>query len=80
VILALKNAGDARDTGLIPGQEDPPEEGMAIHTRILVWRISWTEEPRGLQSMASQRVVHDLTDLACSTHTHYLKDPELFKA
>ena len=37
MILALKNAGDARDTGLIPGQEDPPEEGMAIHTRILVW-------------------------------------------
>ena len=38
------------------GQEDPLEEGMATHSTILVWRIPWTEEPRGLQSMESQRV------------------------
>ena len=40
------------------GQEDPPppEEGMATHSRILAWRIPWTEEPGGLQSMGSQRV------------------------
>ena len=35
------------------------EEGMATHSNVLVWRISWTEEPGGLQSMGSQRVRHD---------------------
>ena len=35
-------------------QEDPVEEGMAIHISILAWRISWTEEPRLLQSIGSQ--------------------------
>ena len=38
------------------GQEDPLEKEMAIHSSILVWRIPWTEEPGGLQSMGSQRV------------------------
>ena len=41
------------------GWEDPLEEGMATHSSILAWRIPWTEEPGGLQSMGSQRVVHD---------------------
>ena len=41
------------------GQEDPLEKGMATHSSILAWRISWTEEPGGLQSMESQRVGHD---------------------
>ena len=41
------------------GWEDPLEEGMATDSRILVWRIPWTEEPGGLQSMGSQRVRHD---------------------
>ena len=41
------------------GQKDPLEEGMATHSRILSWRISWTEEPGGLQSMGTQRVGHD---------------------
>ena len=36
------------------GQEDPPEKGMATHSNILAWRIQWTEEPGGLQSMGSQ--------------------------
>ena len=35
------------------------EEGMATHSNILAWRIPWTEEPGGLQSMGSQRVGHD---------------------
>ena len=39
--------------------EDPLEEGMATHSRILAWRIPWTEEPGGLQSMGLQRVRHD---------------------
>ena len=41
------------------GQEDPLEEGMATHSNILPWRISWTEEPGRLQSIGSQRVRHD---------------------
>ena len=41
------------------GQEDPLEKGMANHATILAWRIPWTEEPGGLQSMESQRVGHD---------------------
>ena len=36
------------------GWEDPPEKGMATHFRILAWRIPWTEEPGGLQSLGSQ--------------------------
>ena len=39
--------------------EDPLEEGMATHSSILAWRIPWTEEPGGLQSMGLQRVGHD---------------------
>ena len=41
------------------GQEDPLEKGMATHSSIPAWRISWTEEPGGLQSIGSQRVRHD---------------------
>ena len=41
------------------GQEDPLEKGMAIHSRIIAWRIRWTEEPGGLQFMGSQRVGQD---------------------
>ena len=42
------NAGGVRDMGLIPGSERSLEEGMATHSSILAWRISWTEEPGGL--------------------------------
>ena len=41
------------------GQEDPLEKEMATHSKILAWRIPWTEEPGGLQSTGSQRVGHD---------------------
>ena len=41
------------------GREDPLEKEMATHSCILAWRIPWTEEPGGLQSMGSQRVGHD---------------------
>ena len=41
------------------GQEDPLEKGMATHSSILAWKIPWTEEPRGLQSMELQRIGHD---------------------
>ena len=40
------------------GQEDPLEEGMVTHSSILAGRIPWTEEPRRLQSMGPQRVIH----------------------
>ena len=53
------NAGDIRDTGSIPVLEISPEEGMETHSSFLAWRIPWTEEPGGLQSMRSQRVGHD---------------------
>ena len=41
------------------GWEDPQEEGMAIHSSILAWRIPWTEEPGGLQTVGSPRVRYD---------------------
>ena len=41
------------------GQENPLEMEMATHTSILAWRIPWTEEPGGLQSMGSPRVRYD---------------------
>ena len=63
VALVVKNlpsnARDLRDSGLIPGWEDLLEKGMATHSSILAWRIPWTEEPGGLQSMGSQRVRPD---------------------
>ena len=52
------NAGDARDMGLIPGQEDPLEEEVVNHSSILAWRIPWTQEPGRIQSIGSQRVRH----------------------
>ena len=44
---------------MILGREDPLEEGMATLSRVLAWRILWTEEPGGLQAMESQRVGQD---------------------
>ena len=44
------------DLGSIPGLGNPLEKEMATHSSILAWRIPWTEEPGGLQSMGSQRV------------------------
>ena len=41
------------------GQEESLEKGMATHSSILVWRIPWTEEPGGLQSMGLQRIGHN---------------------
>ena len=50
------NAGDPFDPWV---REDPPEKEMATHSSILAWRLLWTEEPVGLQSVGSQRVRHD---------------------
>ena len=56
------------------GQEDDLEEEMATQSSILAWKIPWTEEPCGLQSMVSQRVRHDsylfiCVDLFLEIHT-----------
>ena len=50
---------NARDAVRSLGQEDSLEEEMATHSSILAWRIPWTEEPGGLQSMGSQRLRRD---------------------
>ena len=56
----VKNLPTMRETLVRSlGWEDPLEEGMASHSSVLAWRIPWTEEPGGLQSMGSQRVGHD---------------------
>ena len=54
-----ESAYNAKD--LVPslGQEDPLEKGMATHSSILAWRIPWTEEPGGPQSMELQKVGQD---------------------
>ena len=41
------------------GWKDPLEKGTATHSSVLAWRIPWTEEPGGLQSLGQQRVGHD---------------------
>ena len=53
------NAGDIEMHVRSPGQENPLEEGMAIHPSIPDWRIPWIEESGGLWSIGSQRVIHD---------------------
>ena len=50
-----KSTSNAVDPSLILSQEDPLEKGIATHSSIPAWRIPWTEEPGGLQSMGSQR-------------------------
>ena len=60
VTQTVKNLPSRQETQVrSPGWEDPQEEGMATHSSILAWRIPWTEEPGGLQSMGSQRIGHD---------------------
>ena len=53
------NAKDIRDAVPSLCWEDLLAEGMVTQSRILAWRISWTEEPGGLQSMESQEVRHN---------------------
>ena len=56
---AVQDMQETRVQSLV--QEDPLEEEMATHPSILAWRIPWTEEAGGLQSMGSQRGGHDGT-------------------
>ena len=57
ICLPMQETQEIRVRSLV--QEDPLEEEMATHSRILAWRVPWIEEPGGLQSMGSQRVRHD---------------------
>ena len=63
MVLVVKNlptnAGDTRDVGSILEPGETPGEEMATCSSILAWKIPWTEEPGGLQSIESQRVGHD---------------------
>ena len=52
------------------GLEDPLEEGMATHSRILAWGIPWTGQPGGLHSIGSQSVGHERSNLACMHACH----------
>ena len=69
VALLVKNlpaiAGDIRSLGW----EDPLEEGTAIHSSVLAWRIPWKDEPGGLQFKGLHRVGLDWSDLT-HTNTH----------
>ena len=55
----LADAGNVRNADLIPGWGRSPGGGHGNPLRILAWRIPWTEEPSGLQSLGSERVRHD---------------------
>ena len=56
----VKNLPAMQETWVLSlGLEDPLEKEMATHSSILAWKIPWTEEPGGLQSIASHRVRHD---------------------
>ena len=60
VVQTVKNLPATQETWVRSlGREDPLEMGMEPQSSILAWRIPWTEETGGLQSMGSQRVRHD---------------------
>ena len=60
VAQSVKNLPAVQETRVRSlGWEHPLEKEMATHSSILAWKILWTEEPGGLQSMGSQRVGHD---------------------
>ena len=56
-LCAMQETQEMRVLSL--GQKGPLEESMATHSSILAWRIPWTEEPGGLESIGLQRVGHD---------------------
>ena len=57
MVQTVKNLPAMRETQVQSlGWEDPLEKGMATHSSILAWRISWSEDPGRLQSIGSQRV------------------------
>jgi len=85
MVLVVKNppanAGNTRGTGLIPGSRRSPRGGHGNPLQYSPWRIPWTEEPGGLQSIGLQRVGHDWSNLACTHKTllHLWKHVEILK-
>ena len=79
VALVVKNlpanAGDRRDTGWSLGPEDTLEVCMAIHSSFIAWRIPWTEEPGGLQSIELQKSQTWLKQLSTDIRTHITISP-----
>ena len=72
VAQMVKNSPATRQTWVQSlGWEDLLEKGMATHSNILAWRIPWTEDPGGLQSMGSPTVGHDR-----ATNTNYWSSTE----
>ena len=73
VAQTLKNLPAVGETWVqFPSREDPLEKEMAAHCSILAWRIPWTKEPGGLQSMGFQRVgrlTHSLVGSGKPYHT-----------
>ena len=62
MVQLVKNLPAMQETQVrSPGWEEPLEEGMAAHSSVLAWRIPWTEEPGGLESMGLQRVGYNGT-------------------
>ena len=60
MVQVVKNLPAMQETWVQSlGREDPLEKGMVTHSSILAWRIPWTENPGGLQSLGLQRVGHD---------------------
>ena len=58
---------EMKETGVPSlGREDPLEDGMATHSSVLGWRIPWTEEPGGLQSMGSRSAGQDRVTNTCT--------------
>jgi len=69
----VKNSPAIQETGVQSlGWEDLLEKDMATHSSILAWRIPWTEEPGGLQSMGSQRVQHNRVTNVFNFHFPFL--------
>ena len=74
IALVVKNLPAMQDTQVrFLGWEDPLEKEMAIHSSILVWKILWTEEPGGLQSMEPQE--SDTTERLNHRHTVHTTSP-----
>ena len=78
-IMGFPGGSDSKDSASNPqtwvqslGQEDSLKKGMATHSRILVQRIPWTEEPSGLQSMGSLRVRHNSAFFSFTFHKKLL--------
>ena len=68
MVQTVKNPPAVQETWVRSlGQEDPQEEGMTTYSSILAWRIPWTEEPGGLQSMGWQRDTSERLMLSLST-------------